>query len=170
MLLSGRGLSNPILPDRSAHGDDAPYRGAVSFNPGNRFNPKGKRSSEAAGGILIDAAEALGDALPDRLQRLVAGGVQRGVDADALGRAVIDGDEDGGLAVFEGVGGRHVVPHMVSMVFGMLVPSWLRGPRARPGRNAAWRPFSRTRQRTRPSMCGAQHDVRIPGSSGQRLR
>jgi hypothetical protein len=46
---------------------------------------------EAAGGVLLDAAEALGDALPDRLQRLVPGGVQRCVDADALGRAVVDG-------------------------------------------------------------------------------
>jgi hypothetical protein len=46
---------------------------------------------KAAGGVFLDAAEALGDALPDRLQRLVPGGVQRGVDADALGRAVVDG-------------------------------------------------------------------------------
>jgi hypothetical protein len=31
---------------------------------------------EAAGGILLDAAEALGDALSDRLQRLVPGPMQ----------------------------------------------------------------------------------------------
>jgi hypothetical protein len=56
---------------------------------------------EAAGGVLLDAAEALGDALPDRLQRLVPGAVQGGVDADALGRAMVDGDEDRDLAMLQ---------------------------------------------------------------------
>ena len=37
--------------------------------------------------------EALGDALPDRLQRLVAGAMESGVDADAFRRAVVDRDE-----------------------------------------------------------------------------
>jgi hypothetical protein len=58
------------------------------------------------------------------------------------------------------------VPHIVSMVSGMIVPSWLRGPRGRPGRFAAWRPFSRIRRRTR------SFDVRRPAwrSRAQTLR
>ena len=41
------------------------------------------------------------------------------------------------------------VPHMASTVSGMIVPSWLRGPRGRPDRVAAARPFSRISRRTR---------------------
>jgi hypothetical protein len=54
--------------------------------------------AEALGGVPFDAAEAIGDALPDRLQRLVPGAVQGGMDADALGRAMVDGDEHCDLA------------------------------------------------------------------------
>ena len=64
--------------------------------------------AEAAGRVLLDATETLGDTLPDRLERLVAGAVQGGVDADALRRAVIDGDEHRDLAVLEGERGGHV--------------------------------------------------------------
>ena len=38
----------------------------------------------------------------ERLKRLVAGAVQGGVDADALRRAVVDGDEHGDLAMLKG--------------------------------------------------------------------
>ncbi len=41
------------------------------------------------------------------------------------------------------------VPHILSMVSGMIVPSWLRGPRGEPVRVAADRPFSRMSRRTR---------------------
>jgi hypothetical protein len=56
--------------------------------------------------------------------------------------------------------------HIVSIVSGMIVPSWARGPRGRPGRFAAWRPFSRIRRRTR------SFDVRRPAwrSRAQTLR
>jgi len=30
------GLSNPIIPDRSAEGEEDPYRAAVSFNHASR--------------------------------------------------------------------------------------------------------------------------------------
>jgi hypothetical protein len=41
------------------------------------------------------------------------------------------------------------VPHIASMTSGMIVPSWLRGPRGRPALVAAARPFSRISRRTR---------------------
>jgi hypothetical protein len=53
------------------------------------------------------------DALAQRLQRLEAGGAVRGVDADALGRAVIDGDEDGDLALAGGGRGQVGPPYHV---------------------------------------------------------
>jgi hypothetical protein len=40
---------------------------------------------ETCGDALGEAAEAASDALADWLQRLEAGGVERGVEADALG-------------------------------------------------------------------------------------
>jgi hypothetical protein len=60
---------------------------------------------EAAGGVLLDAAEALGDALPDWLQRLVAGGVRSGRETGAFGRGVVDGDEHRDLALLHRPGG-----------------------------------------------------------------
>jgi hypothetical protein len=42
---------------------------------------------------------ALADGLLDRLERLEAIGAAAGVNTDALGRAVIDGDEHSSLAL-----------------------------------------------------------------------
>ena len=87
----------------------------------------------ALGGILLDAAEVFGDALADRLERLVPGAVQGGpplspdsvrfadgalrccaLDAHALGRSMVDGDEDRDLAVLHREGGGHLgAPHRV---------------------------------------------------------
>ena len=39
--------------------------------------------------------------------------------------------------------------HIASWASGMIVPSWLRGPRGQPTRLAADRPLSRIRRRTR---------------------
>src|SRR5438067_1297827 len=62
----------------------------------------------------VEAAEVLADALADRLRRLEAVARLRGVDADALRRAVIDGDEDAYLALVDDHGRRHVrAPHLV---------------------------------------------------------
>ena len=41
------------------------------------------------------------------------------------------------------------VPHMVSTVSGMMVPSWLRGPCGDPTRDGASRSFSRINRSTR---------------------
>src|SRR5579871_3055056 len=52
--------------------------------------------------------------LTDRLESLEARAALRGVDADALGRAVVDGSEDGDVALGERVRGRRVCPpHLV---------------------------------------------------------
>src|SRR5215212_4335905 len=48
---------------------------------------------QAASDALPEAPEALARTLPDRLQRLKAGGAPGRMDADALGRAVVDGNE-----------------------------------------------------------------------------
>ena len=79
--------------------------------------------AEARGCVLLDAAEAFGDALSDWLECLVAGAVEGGVDADAFRRAMVDGDEDGDLAVLDGDRAVMSVPHMVSMVSVTIVPS-----------------------------------------------
>jgi hypothetical protein len=54
---------------------------------------------ETGGGAFGKAAEVLPHALPKRLERLEAVGVAAGVNAHALGRAVIDGDEHGSLTL-----------------------------------------------------------------------
>ena len=54
---------------------------------------------EADGDILGERAKALAHCLLDRLERLEAVGAPAGMDADALGRAVVDGDEYRGLAL-----------------------------------------------------------------------
>ena len=48
---------------------------------------------EPSGGALGDVAEVFHDALADRLERLVPGAASGCVDACALRRAAIDGDE-----------------------------------------------------------------------------
>jgi hypothetical protein len=88
---------------------------------------------EAAGDALGEAAEVAAHALADRLQGLEAGGAPRRVDADALGRAVVDGDEHRGLALAGPGGGQVGAPHRVH-VSGMMVPSCERGPRGEPVR------------------------------------
>ena len=121
---------------------------------------------ETLGGILLDPAEVFGDALADRLQRLVAGAVEGGMDADACRRAVIDGDEDRDLAILDGEGCGHVgSPHRVDGLGDdrAVVAARAAGAAARV---AAERPFSRISRRTR------SFDVRNPAwrSRAQTLR
>src|SRR6187455_2440111 len=59
---------------------------------------------ETLGSVLPDPAEVFGDALADRLERLVAGAVEGGMDADACRRAVIDGDEHRDLTILDSEG------------------------------------------------------------------
>ena len=73
---------------------------------------------EAPGGALGDGADALEDALPDRLERLVACAAPGGVDACALGRAVVEG-EDGEPSALGGEGGGPAgAPHGVDPARG----------------------------------------------------
>ena len=50
--------------------------------------------------------------LPDRLQGLEAGGAKGSVSADALGRAVVDGDEDRRLPLAGDGRGQVGAPHL----------------------------------------------------------
>src|SRR4051812_44001307 len=68
---------------------------------------------EAAGDVLGEAAEVAADALAERLERLKAGGPVGSVEADALGRAVVDGNEDRDLALDRPDGGQVGAPHRV---------------------------------------------------------
>ena len=89
-------------------------RRSPSGSRGTCTGCRGRGGWRGRGCLLLDAAEALGHALPDRLQRLVARAVESGVDADAFRRAMVDGDEDRDLAVLDGEGCGHVgSPHRV---------------------------------------------------------
>src|SRR5919205_2006056 len=68
---------------------------------------------EARGDTLGEAAEVTPYPLPDRLERLEAGGALGRMDADALGRAVVDGDKDRDLAFARDRGGQISAPHRV---------------------------------------------------------
>lgn len=79
---------------------------------------------EACRDALGEAAEVLADTLPEGFQRFEAGAASGGMEADALGIVVVDGDEHCGLTL-SGPGGGHVgAPHGVQRS-GMMVPSWL---------------------------------------------
>ena len=110
---------------------------------------------EAASDVLAEGAEVTPHSLADRLERLEAGGVAGGMEADAFGGAVVDATKTATCPSPVIVVVRSV-PHIVSTVSGMIVPSWLRGPRGGPMREGASRPFSRISRRTRRS------EVRIP--------
>jgi hypothetical protein len=81
---------------------------------------------ETAGDALGECAEVAAHALAQRLKGLEAGGTQRGVDADAFGGGVIDGDEDGGLPLAGEVVVRSV-PHIMSTASGPVQPRWHSG-------------------------------------------
>src|SRR5829696_3067882 len=69
---------------------------------------------EALGHVLLDAAEVAQHPLAYRLERLEAVAGARGMAADTLAGAVIDGDEHPGPALLEGHGLGHVgAPHHV---------------------------------------------------------
>src|SRR4051794_1980766 len=62
-------------------------------------SPLGVAGAGGGGDALAEGAEALAHRLPDRLERLEPVGAAAGVDADALGRAVVDRHEHGRLAL-----------------------------------------------------------------------
>src|SRR4051794_7051436 len=78
------------------------------------------------GRVLRKRPEAVEHAMVDRLQGREAGCPGGGVDADALGRAVVDGDEHGSLSLAS-PGRRQVgAPHRVHLVGdeGAVVVAW----------------------------------------------
>ena len=103
---------------------------------------------QAAGGVLRERPEVAAHALADRLESLEACCPRRGVDPDAFGRAMVDGDEHRGLPLAGPGRGQVGAPHLVHRS-GIMVPSWLRGPRGAPTREGASRSCSRISRRTR---------------------
>ena len=83
---------------------------------------------ETAGQVLAEGAEALADALTDRLERLEAIGAAAGVKANAFGRAMIDRDEHRRWPSPVTTVVRSV-PHMRSTRSVVMVPAWAREPR-----------------------------------------
>src|SRR3954471_21605556 len=73
---------------------------------------------EAGGDPLGERAEALAHRLRDRLERREPVGAAAGVDADALGRAMIDGDEPRRLALAGHDRGQIAAPHDVDPLGG----------------------------------------------------
>jgi hypothetical protein len=141
---------------------------------------------EARGCILLDAAEAFGSALSDWFECLVAGAVESGppLSPDSVRCAAgalrccarwmpTHSAEQWSTAMNTATWPCSTVtvavmsvPHIASIVSGMIVPSWFRGPRGWPMRVVAARPFSRIGRRTR------SFDVRRPEwrSRAQTLR
>src|SRR5690349_24747753 len=71
--------------------------------------PDGK----AAGDVVGEAAEVVAHALTDRFECLEAGGARRGVDADALDRAMVDRNEHRRRALARYRRGQIGAPHRV---------------------------------------------------------
>src|SRR5688572_27614372 len=83
---------------------------------------------KAGSDALGEAAMTLADGLLDRLEGLEAIGAAAGVNADALGRAVIDGDEHSGLALASHDRGQVGAPHQVDPLGGDRAVVGLRAP------------------------------------------
>src|SRR5689334_74755 len=68
---------------------------------------------EGAGRVLCERPEVAAHPLADRLQRLKARRAESGMDADAFGRAVVDGDEHAGLSLASPGCSQVGAPHLV---------------------------------------------------------
>src|SRR5688500_17787936 len=68
---------------------------------------------ETASDVLAEAAETRAHRLPDRLERLETIGAAAGMDADAPGGAVVNGDEHRGLALAGHDAGQVGTPHEI---------------------------------------------------------
>src|SRR3954464_10652747 len=82
---------------------------------------------KAGGGALGEGAETLAHALTNGLERLEAIGTAAGMKADALGRAVIDGNEHRSLTLAGHDRGQIAAPHDVDPLGG---DPAVMGPRA----------------------------------------
>jgi hypothetical protein len=110
---------------------------------------------QPTGDAFGEAAEISAHALSDRFQCLDPRGPRMSMDADAFGQAMIHRDAHGSRPLARECRCQ-IGAHMVSMVSGMMVPSWVRGPRGEPTRPAANRSFARINRSTR------RNDVRTP--------
>ena len=107
------------LPHEARRAFDAEERDLLLEIVGQVVRPVVVPETQPAGHAVADAPEAFPDALADRLQGLEAGPALGGMEADARGRAVIDGHEDEGCPLGDGHGGRHVcAPHHVGRLGG----------------------------------------------------
>src|SRR3954466_1246987 len=86
---------------------------AMYWLPWSWRTERPRADREAAGDLLREAAEVPPHPLAERLERLEPVGTVAGVDADALGRAVVGGDEDRGLTLAGDRGGQVGAPHHV---------------------------------------------------------
>ena len=133
---------------------------------------------QARGGDLGEATEALADRLPYRLERFKAIGPLAGVNADALGRAVIHGDEHRGLALTGHDAGQVGAPHHIDPLGGdravaagapagacYAAPPLARSPRSP---SAAMSQFGLSRRTRAPRGAGHEHglDVACVGNDG----
>ena len=82
--------------------------------------------------LLGEAAEMLAHALAKRFERLEAGGARCGVNADARWTEQWSTCDEHRRRTSPVMVVVKSVPHIVSTVSGMMVPSWLRGPRGDP--------------------------------------
>ena len=81
--------------------------------------------SESFGGAAPEAAEVLTDTLAEGFQSLEARGTLDGMNAHTLGRAMVNGGEDGDLAVVEGDRCRGVDAHIRLGRSVVMVPLWV---------------------------------------------
>ena len=98
--------------------------------------------------LLVDPTEDLGDGLAHRLERFEAVAASRGVEAQALARAMVDHDEDRRLAL-AGHRRRAVGAPISSGRSVVILPSWARGPCGAPVRVGVSRFASRSKRSTR---------------------
>src|SRR3954467_5855227 len=78
--------------------------------------PFAKRPKRPRPAPLGERAEALAHRLLDRLERLKTIGATTGMDTDAFGRAVVNGDEDGSLALAGHHRGQIAAPHRIDPI------------------------------------------------------
>ena len=78
---------------------------------------------QAAGDGLAEGAEGEAHGLAERLERLEARRPPGSVDAQALGRGVVDGDEDRGLALARHGGGQVFKGALIKRTTNVTIPS-----------------------------------------------
>src|SRR4051812_1754190 len=103
---------------RTKAGELSMPRKASSFwkGVGHVLAPVIVPNGETARDLFGESAEAAPHALPDRLERLKAGGSARGMDAHTLGRVMIEGHKHRDLPLTGDGRGQVGAPHRVHRV------------------------------------------------------